>query len=126
MFYLGAAYLGNLPNKQMWFSLQLHLALQLLWLSPDVPRYPGLDSELACWMEWIENSMSDDLFEASNGDDALDTFIGGESSLLFFQTQIFLATNIFGNKYFFLTCFVGQIFFFYTFFSEKCGDKHIV
>ena len=39
-----------------------------------------MDSELACWMEWIENSMADDAFETPTIDD-LDEFIGGQSYL---------------------------------------------
>ncbi|KAK2190340.1 hypothetical protein NP493_84g05051 [Ridgeia piscesae] len=43
------------------------------------PRFRGMDSELACWMEWIENSMADDDFESPTIDD-LDEFIGGISA----------------------------------------------
>jgi len=39
-----------------------------------------MDSELACWMEWIENSMADDDFESPTIDD-LDEFIGGNSHI---------------------------------------------
>ena len=35
-----------------------------------------MTSELDCWMEWIENSMSDDAFDVPTRDD-LDDFVGG-------------------------------------------------
>ena len=43
----------------------------------DYPRYRGMVSELDNWMEWIENSLSDDVAETPTVDD-LDDFIGGE------------------------------------------------
>ena len=49
----------------------------------DTPRFRGMDSELACWMEWIENSMADDAFETPTIDD-LDEFIGGQSYLFIY------------------------------------------
>lgn len=42
------------------------------------PRYRGMNSELDCWMEWIENSMADDAFDIPEEDD-LENFIGGIS-----------------------------------------------
>jgi Trpc4-associated protein len=42
------------------------------------PRYPGMVSELDCWMEWIENSMSDAAFDMPDEDD-MEEFIGGIS-----------------------------------------------
>lgn len=44
------------------------------------PRYPGFASELDCWMEWIENSMADEAFDAPTTDD-LEDFIGGISAM---------------------------------------------
>ncbi|XP_052817711.1 short transient receptor potential channel 4-associated protein-like isoform X2 [Mya arenaria] len=40
------------------------------------PRYPGMQSELDCWMEWIENQMAEESHDLPV-DDEMDDFIGG-------------------------------------------------
>lgn len=47
----------------------------------DKPRYPQMQSELDCWMEWIENTLADDAFE-NPGTDDLDDFIGGRRAFI--------------------------------------------
>ncbi|XP_041375962.1 short transient receptor potential channel 4-associated protein-like [Gigantopelta aegis] len=42
------------------------------------PRYPGMVSELDCWMEWIDNQMADELYEPQSADD-FEEFMGGIS-----------------------------------------------
>ena len=42
----------------------------------DTPRYPGMVSELDCWMEWIENQMAEEPYD-NPVDDEMDDFIGG-------------------------------------------------
>ena len=44
----------------------------------STPRYPGMTSELDNWMEWIENQMSEDAFDAPTADDDIDDFLGGK------------------------------------------------
>ena len=45
----------------------------------DSPRYMGMQSELDCWMLWIENSMADSAFDMPVIDD-FDEFQGGKQS----------------------------------------------
>lgn len=47
-------------------------------LFSDAPRYPGMVSELDCWMEWIENQMAEEPYD-NPVDDEMDDFIGGLS-----------------------------------------------
>ncbi|KAL5022171.1 hypothetical protein ScPMuIL_001326 [Solemya velum] len=42
------------------------------------PRYRGMVSELDCWMEWIDNQMAEEMYDAPSSDD-LEDFIGGIS-----------------------------------------------
>ena len=59
----------------LFHFLNQFYSLYFLYLS-DSPRYRGMDSELDCWMEWIENSMADAAFDQPSTDD-LENFIGG-------------------------------------------------
>lgn len=45
----------------------------------DTPRYPGMVSELDCWMEWIENQMAEEPYDNPIEDEMVD-FIGGMRS----------------------------------------------
>ncbi|KAH3768358.1 hypothetical protein DPMN_169570, partial [Dreissena polymorpha] len=40
------------------------------------PRYPGMQSELDCWMEWIENQMAEEQCD-NPVEDEMDMFVGG-------------------------------------------------
>ncbi|KAL4234774.1 Short transient receptor putative channel 4-associated protein [Mactra antiquata] len=40
------------------------------------PRFPGMVSELDCWMEWIENQMAEEPYD-NPLEDEMDDFIGG-------------------------------------------------
>ncbi|XP_053402088.1 short transient receptor potential channel 4-associated protein-like isoform X2 [Mercenaria mercenaria] len=40
------------------------------------PRFPGMVSELDCWMEWIENQMAEEPYD-NPLDDEMEDFIGG-------------------------------------------------
>ena len=59
-------------NKFTWASEDLSIFLPFT----DSPRYNNMESELDCWMEWIENSMAEAAFDTQSSDD-FDNFIGG-------------------------------------------------
>ena len=58
-----------------WINILGHVLL------PDIPRYSGMQSELDCWMEWIENSLADSAFEEQPLCDDLAEFMGGVSAM---------------------------------------------
>jgi len=57
-----------------------------LYLS-DTPRYPGMQSELDCWMEWIENQMAEETHELPV-DDEMEDFIGGTLQFFFMPLSV--------------------------------------
>ena len=59
----------------------IYVYVYLNYFFPDTPRYPGMMSELDCWMEWIDNQMADELYEPQSADD-FEEFIGGVNRFL--------------------------------------------
>jgi len=45
---------------------------------PDSPRYTGLNGEVENWMQWIDDSNSDDLLDLPDSDVDVSEFISGE------------------------------------------------
>lgn len=48
-------------------------------------------SELDCWMEWIDNQMAEEMYDAPSSDD-LEDFIGGDF-FFFFALQLTVHTT---------------------------------
>jgi Trpc4-associated protein len=65
-------------NQELLLSIQelLPRLVNLAVAKPYTPRYPGMVSELDCWMEWIENQMAEEPYDNPVEDDSFE-FVGG-------------------------------------------------
>ena len=99
-------------NQELLLSIPdlLPRLINIACVKDYTPRYRGTVSELDCWMEWIENTMSDAAFDPPETDD-LDQFIGGELTDVFLdQFILYVHSGLFNMKLLFcpLSVYIGH------------------
>lgn len=57
------------------------IELELLVFFLDLPRFSGVKGEQDNWMQWIDDSNSDEIFDLPHIDIDVEEFVGGNSHL---------------------------------------------
>lgn len=64
-----------------YVSVQLCYRIGIVGFFLDLPRFSGVKGEQDNWMQWIDDSNSDEIFDLPHIDIDVEEFVGGNSHL---------------------------------------------